>query len=128
MSTKICWGMCALAAAATALLDGARGLNAFIAADSFGAVVAAIFLTALWSHLDRRGQVLSHAAYAALAGGAIATIVNISITLVTEANAVMIAQRLALGLTGLLYGALGAGILLVASERASIARPVKSLS
>lgn len=128
MRMKICWGLCALSATATAMLGGDCGIIPFIAVDSLGAVVAAVAIAALWNHSDYRGELLPRAAYSALAGGSLTTIINVSITLIWEQNAALIPMRLALGLTGLLYGAAAAGLLLVASERASKAQPVKAHS
>lgn len=126
MLMRICWGLCALTGAAAAILGGGRGIVPFIAVDSLSAVVAAVTVAALWNRSGRRENVLSRAAYAALTGGALATIVNVSITLLKEPEAALIPMRLALGLTGLLYGAAAAGALLCGSHAPPRSWPVRA--
>ncbi len=117
MRTNICWGLCAASVAAIIILDGGRGFVPFLAVDSFAAVSVAAVVAALWRRFDPNRDSLSHAAHAALAAGALATVVNAAITMMSETDAVMMAQRLALGLTGLLYGAASAAVM------QSLARP-----
>lgn len=123
MRTRTCWSLCGVSAAAAALLGGGRGFAPFIAADSLSAVVAAVALTTLWNLIDRREDVLLRAAYASLGGGALATAINVSVTLAREPDAALVPMRLALGLTGLLYGAAAAGVILAVARRSAQARP-----
>lgn len=127
MRMNQCWGLCAAAAAAVAILDGGRGIVPFIAADSLVAVAVAISLAALWSRFDHEEKKLLRTAKAALTGGVLVTIANATITLMREADTVLLPQRLALGLTGLLYGAAIAGVMLaIADRRAATASPIKA--
>lgn len=126
MKKNICWSLCAASAAGMVILGGDRGILSFVAADSLLTVLAAVAIAAIWNHSDQSGELLPRAAQAAMAGGALATIVNASITLIREPDAALIPLRLAQGLTGVLYGAMAAGLLLVAAARASETRPIKA--
>lgn len=127
MSPKNCWLLCAFTVVVTAIMGGDRGIRTFIAADSFGAVFVAVALAVLWSRFDSQDNSLPRTAHAALAGGALATIANVTITLMRETDAVLVPHRLALGLTGLLYGAAIAGVMLaIADRRAAAASPIKA--
>ena len=112
MRMTICWILFAAAVAAIVVLDGARGLIPFVAADSFVAVAAAIGFAAIY-----RGGSMHRMAVAALAGGALATAVNVAITLMREGDPFLVPQRLALGMTGLLYGAAAAAAFLALAAR-----------
>lgn len=126
MKKNNCWSLCAASAAAMVILGGDRGILSFVAADSLLAVLAAVAIAAVWNYSGQSADPLPRVAYAAMAGGALATIVNAFITLMREPDAALVPLRLAQGLTGVLYGAMAAGLILLAATRVSEARPVKA--